>query len=112
MPADRLVTLRISATGTRNEFGEFVPGEVSEFPGVWATVLDAGSSDLETGGGVQVVQRKEFTIRWRADVLEAGPSRLDVVDEYDRLFLTEELTENTDPNNRRRFVTVVGVATT
>ena len=43
MPADRRITIEVSATGTRNMFGEYEPGDVTAIE-IWASRRD---SDLE-----------------------------------------------------------------
>ena len=110
MPADRIITLSIRAEGERNVHGEYIPGAVIASPTLWATVVDSGSSDVETVGGVDVVQRKDFTVRWRRDALVAGPQRVAIVDEYGHTFDVETIDENTNPANRRRFITLQAVA--
>ena len=72
MPADRLITLTVRAEGMRDDTGVYIPGTVIATLRPWVQVVDSGSSDLEDAGGVAVVRRKDFTLRWRADVIRGG----------------------------------------
>ena len=89
---------------------ENVPGQVHEY-GLWAQVSDAGSTDFEEDGGTRVERRRMFTIRWRRDVIASEPNLVSIIDEYGRDYKTAEITEATDPQNRRRFLDIVGVMT-
>ena len=45
MPADRRVTVKVSATGTRDSNGEFVDGDVTPI-GLWASRRDKSQEDI------------------------------------------------------------------
>ena len=109
MPLDRRITLRVASSGTRNEFDEYVPGALHEY-GLWALVSDTGATDDEEEVGTRVEQRRTFTIRWRRDAIDAGPSRVSIVDEYGRIYEAENITEDTDPMRRRRFLDITAKA--
>ena len=63
MPLDRPATVRITAPGTRNEYGEFVPGVETDYR-VWLTRVDAPAERDVTAEGNRVTTAGRFRVRW------------------------------------------------
>lgn len=110
MPPDRVITLRIRESGTRNDYGEYVPGQVTEHR-AWATRIDKSLEDIATEGGQSNEIRRTFRIRWRRDIVDAAAGFLDrlAVVENGQEFNVENLVEVED--GRRRFLDIEAVAT-
>lgn len=97
---DKRVTVRIHQVGDDGR-----PTSTTTDIGVWATVADSGSIDLFNAAG-SISQRKRFTIRWRRDVIDAGPTLLSLVDSNGHAFTIDTVEE--DPDRRRRFLILEG----
>ena len=67
MPLDRRITLMMAAPGHHDDHGEWVPGALTTTT-VWATLQDVGAEQLAQAGGTDVEVRRDYVIRWRADV--------------------------------------------
>ena len=102
MALDRVVTLHLEAEGTRDEDGNYIPGPTTDVR-VWAQLVDGGESDSLTSGGVIVVRRAVVTIRWRADVIDTPPSRMEFTDDYNVRYNVETVQ---DFAARRRFISI------
>ena len=63
MPLDRPATLRLMTAGSRNEFGEYLEGAVTEYR-VWLTRVDAPVDRDVTLEGTRVVTPGRFRLRW------------------------------------------------
>ena len=70
MAFDRIATFHIEEEGTNNEFGEYVPGPITDHR-IWADIEDFGESEVAVAGAFRIVRAARFRIRWRADW--AGP---------------------------------------
>ena len=103
---DRRITVNVTGPETRNEHGENVPGVVTPY-GVWAERRDAGSSDIDTPGGVIVQNRVEWAIRYRADFLSLDVTSISVTDSGLH-YSVETVAEGDD---RRRMLNLTGVST-
>ena len=73
MAFDRIATFHIEEEGTNNEFGEYVPGPITDHR-IWADIEDFGESEVAVAGAFRIVRAARFRIRWRADW--AGAARL------------------------------------
>lgn len=67
---DRVVDLTLRTEGSRNEFGEWVPG-TSTTRNVWASRRDTTLERNVTEGGSRQDIRRTYRVRWRADIVEA-----------------------------------------
>ena len=63
MPLDREITISRQEPGTRNQYGEFVPGASRRFT-MWASLNDLSLTDDPRPEGQLTVALKEYTIRW------------------------------------------------
>ena len=112
MPADRLITVNLTVEGMRNQYGEYVEGEVTPIR-TWATRMDKSQEDIESEGGSLNSTRRDWRIRWLA-ALDAAPiSMVSVVDggqTFDVLNVIEDTGRNGD--FRRRWLMIQGVHTT
>ena len=109
---DRIITVRVQAEGMRNEHGEFVEGAVTPIR-VWASRRDRDLTDIAEEGGTRGEARRDWRIRWRADLAGAATSSLAVQD--DRLEWTvDKLVEVTGRKGelRRRWLDIQGRYTT
>lgn len=104
MPLDRIITVNIEAEGHRDDQGDYIPGPVTSHR-MWARVTDGGSSDALAEGGIVVVKRAVWDVRYRRDILETIPNRLSVVDEYGTRYHVETVT---DYQARRRAIRITG----
>ena len=105
---DRLITIRIYAPGMFNAHGEFVPGEATDHPGIWCRFNSSGSVEIDDGSGIRTASRKTFLIRFRRDVIEAGPLRVEVIDEYNVTYDIDQIDESNSQLTRRRFIEMTG----
>ena len=106
---DRRITLRIQGPRTLNEYAEPVPGVITEHP-EWCTQEDGGFAEVTAFGGVAILNRKQFLIRWRRDVLDASKDQITIRDEYGDLYNVELINESFNPLSRRRFIVLSGIA--
>ena len=104
---DRVIQLHLRAEGTRNQHGEFVPGEFGDPITVWAIVSSGGLTEISTdGASITIGRRAVFDVRYRQDVIDAGPARLEVTDYRGDRFNVETITDYRD---RRRAMRITGV---
>ena len=73
MPLDREITISRQEPGTRNDFGEFVPGDLRRFT-MWATLNDLSLTDDPRTEGQLTVALREYTVRW-FDILSVTNSQ-------------------------------------
>ena len=115
MPADRKLTINVSATGTRNEHGEFVPGDVTAIS-VWASRRDKSQQDIEQEGGTRTEIRRDWRIRWDRRIALTPVGQLDVVEDgltFNVLNMIEVTRQGRGQADlRRRFLSIQGVFTT
>ena len=79
MPFDTRIRIDIEAIGTRNEFGEYVPGAVTSY-NIWADESGAGSGDVPTEGGLVITSGRTFIVRWFQALALAPEPLVSVVD--------------------------------
>ena len=111
MPADRRLTVLVSATGTRDQHGEFVPGDVTTIE-LWASRRDKSQEDIETEGGSLTSIRRDWRIRWDSRIADVPVARLEVVDSmvtFNVLNLAEVTRQGRGQDLRRRFLDIQGV---
>ena len=112
---DRILTLTIRTEGTRNEYGEWVPGTSTDYD-VWARRQDVGVERVVQEGGVRTDARRTYRIRWRSDVDELlrmdGLSRLSLTEMGQALSVVRivEVDEVYGMRSRRRFHVVEVIA--
>ena len=113
MPIDRLVTVRVSETGMRDQNGEYQPGSFVDHR-VWATRLDQTLEDITDTGGTRARGARDWRIRWRSDI--ANVTNLALVEVHDgaHVWNVENLIEDTGRNGltRRRWLNIQGVFST
>ena len=76
MPADRLIDVLISATGDRDDRGEYIPGEVTTIR-VWATKFDRSQEDIASEAGDREETRRDWRIRWDKRIADTPPPHTD-----------------------------------
>ena len=110
MPVDRIITVRTTTEGMRNEHGEFEPGVATDHT-VWASRFDASLTDVAESGGSRGETLRDWRIRYRADFAAiAELSRVTVIDDG-LTFNVQNLIEETgrDGITRRRWLRISGV---
>ena len=110
MPVDRIITVRTTTEGMRNEHGEFEPGVATDHT-VWASRFDASITDVAESGGSRGETLRDWRIRYRADFAAiAELSRVTVIDDG-LTFNVQNLIEETgrDGITRRRWLRISGV---
>ena len=121
MALDRPATLTIPAPGTRNQFGEFVPGAATEYR-VWLTRIDAPADRESNPEGLRTAQIGRFRTRWFAalasfDVSLNGSISIDGEGEWRLTGVDETNTGDTRTDAertvraRRRFLTLTAIRT-
>ena len=101
MPLDRRITIQ-TFKGTRGNDGEY-NGTWSDHAHVWADRRGAGSTDVETTGGIRVNEVVTWTIRYTADLAALGPDETRVVDSSGRMWSVSGIAES---DHRRRFLVI------
>ena len=114
MPADRRIIVQVQAEGFRDPAlqGEFVPGEIVDYP-MWASRRDQTLTDIATEGGTRDQARRTWRIRWNSLIASTPTDRLGVVDGT-LTFSVANMTEVTAqrggaPDLRRRFIDLEGL---
>ena len=101
MPLDRRITIQRN-DGERDERGEFMD-DWQDFAGVWAQQSGAGSVDSETPGGVLIISSRNYTVRYRSDLLSTDLNILRIVDADGNIWNIENIVES---DSRKRFVQI------
>ena len=115
MPFDRVITLRLFDEGTFQD-GIYEPGPATDYT-IWAEKEPAQVIEHLERGGIRIVDRITFRIRWRRDILEASPAQTEVIDDVGTRLGVVELRED-DPAagarraTRRRTLTIICEAST
>ena len=110
MPLDRRVTVNLTAT-TFNDEGEPITTVTASLP-LWATRTDGDVADTEEEGGSRDETRRDYRIRWRADIAGAFVSEVSVQDGA-LTFNALRVREETDSGRtRKRWLTIQGVHST
>ena len=91
---DRVITLERDVGGF-NDVGEYIADwqPVGGGP-IWAQQNAAGSSDVETEAGIIVTAVRNYTIRWREDLLNVSPAVLRIVDEFGHRWNVDSVAES------------------
>ena len=112
MALDRRITLAIQSAGHRNDFDEFIPGAIVNYP-VWAEYRPQDLERIATTGGILVVTYANWRVRYFGTLIEAAEdlTRINVIDEFGESFTTRNIYEDTGRNgqSRRRFIVIEGV---
>ena len=111
MPADRRITINVSAEGHRNEFGEFVEGTVTAL-GVWASRRDVGQERKLERGGTRDETSRDWRVRWDSRIASSHTSLLKVEDGEEIFTVTnmvEVSRQRGAPDLRRRFLDLQGI---
>lgn len=104
MPAlDRRIAITYRAAGSRDQHGEFVPGEVVWQRTVWARLETQASLTANlTAGGVRIADRVGYRIRYIPEVMQASLTQFQVTDDYGRAVAITAAVEPDD--TRRRYL--------
>ena len=112
MPADRRITINVSEEGTRNEHGEFVPGEVTPIA-AWARRRDVGQERKIERQGTRDETSRDWRVRWDSRIASIPTSRLKVEDGGETFTVINmvEVTEQRGgaPDLRRRWIDLQGI---
>ena len=110
MPVDRIITVRTTTEGMRNEHGEFEPGVATDHT-VWASRFDATIKDVAESGGSRGETQRDWRIRYRADFAAISELSQFSVFEDGVEFNVQNLIEETgrDGITRRRWLRISGV---
>ena len=111
MPADRRITINVSAEGHRNEFGEFVEGTVTPLE-VWASRRDQSLTDIATEGGTRDQGRRNWRIRWDARIANSTTANLEVVEgalTFTVANMSEVIAQRGAPDLRRKWIDLEGL---
>ena len=102
--------MRLSET-TLNDYGEAETRIVATLP-LWATRMDGDVADTEEEGGSRDETRRDYRIRWRADIAGAFVGEVSVQDGA-LTFNVLRVREETDRGRtRKRWLTIQGVHST
>ena len=119
MPLDRRITVNVTAPGGRNEHGEYVDGATTTLA-LWADVMTPDLEAIaEEGRGSLSVLRRDWRLRYRADIALSIPSNVTVTDgTLDTqgnlvVFVCQNILEETGrrAETRRRFLRLQGQKT-
>ena len=80
MPLDRPITVGIRGPDSFNQAGQFVPGEIEEYP-VFATALDISVERILSTGGARLDADRVFRVRWFEELAIAAVTSVSVTDE-------------------------------
>ena len=75
---------------------------------LWAEIANPEIFDSLNTEGSRDVRRKNFTIRWRRDVIDTPSTGCIMVDEYGLQYNVESTNEIVD-DTRKRFLTITGI---
>ena len=115
MPADRLITVMVSATGTRGGSGRYIDGETTALR-VWVYKHDLSLEDIVEAGGSRDTVNRRWRVRYDSRIYTTPTSRMDV-DDGGAHFNITHMNEITDQGRgrqplRRRFIDLSGVHST
>ena len=112
MPADRRITINVSAEGARNDQGEFVPGAVTAI-GAWASRRDVSQERKIERQGTRQETSRDWRVRWDSRIANS-PTTLLKVEDGAETFTVINMVEVTEqrrgaPDIRRRFLDLQGI---
>ena len=112
MPADRRITVNVSAEGYRDNTGEYVPGAVTPIA-VWASRRDVSQERVLERGGTRDETSRDWRIRWNALIAKTANSLLKVEDEGETFSIRNmvEVIEQRGgaPDLRHKFLDLTGI---
>ena len=114
MPADRRITINVSAEGTRPPElqGEHVPGTVTAIA-AWALRRDISEERKIERQGTRTETLRDWRVRWDSRIASTPVTRLKVVDGTETFTITNmvEVTAQRGgaPDLRRRFLDLQGI---
>ena len=114
MPADRRIIVQVQGEGLRDPDlqGEFVPGEIVDYP-VWASRRDVGQELKIEREGARDETSRDWRIRWNSKIASTPTARLKVEDGAETFQVVNmvEVTQQRGgaPDLRRRFLDLQGI---
>ena len=111
MPADRRITINVSAEGHRNEQGEYIPGVTTPIA-AWARRRDISEERRFDRGGTRSETTRDWRVRWDRRIA-LSPTLLLKVEDGGETFTITNMVEVTaqrgGPDIRRRFLDLQGI---
>ena len=115
MPADRLINVNLSATGARDDHGEYIPGDVTTIR-TWASKRDRSQEDINAEGGERMETRRDWRIRWDSRIAVHSVALMEVVDDkgwhWNMLNMVEVTRQRGAQDLRRRYLDIQAVFST
>ena len=102
MSFDTIITVWIAELGTRDEHGEYVPGEAIPYE-VWADESGAGSIDTPTEGGLIITSGRTFLVRWFQELAVALDTFVTVTDNLGQTWYSDGIGVS---DARQRFIVI------
>lgn len=102
---DRKIELTVEPAGSRNQFGEWVPG-AERTVSVWASYFDVEAEAAPTEAGLLLESYRDFTVRYRNDLAAVrNVARVGVTDDQGLPWQVKSIVELGQP--RKRFMRLV-----
>ena len=79
MPLDRQIEITYEGAGSRNRYGEYVPGTKTIFK-VWANRMDLNFDSDQQPEGKRSLIRRRYRVRWIHELSHASPSQIVIND--------------------------------
>ena len=98
---DRLITVTVTGESFRNDFGEFVPGTVANYP-TWAALRDTSAGEDLDASGNRDVGEVIWRARYTAELAAASTLTATVTDDTGRQWGVNRIIEVTGPDGRTR----------
>ena len=116
MPADRRITINVSAEGHRDQHGDYVPGAVTPIA-AWASRRDVSQELKVSRDGTRDLASRDWRVRWDSRIANSPARLLKVVDEGVEFIIVNmaEVTQQRErgaPELRRKFIDLEGVFST
>ena len=103
---DRKIVVLLAVPGTRNPAnGRWVPGAETRLE-VWGSREDLDSDRGVEMGGARPISDRRYFIRWRGDLVQVDPTRLEVEDEGARYGVITVMEHQADGRFRRRWMMI------
>ena len=115
MPADRRITINVTSEGHRNDFGEFVDGEITPIE-AWASRRDVSQELKVLREGTRDQASRDWRVRWDSRIANSPARLLKVVDGgvtfniINKVEVTRQ--RRGEPDLRRKFIDLEGVFST
>ena len=117
---DRRITVLIQQPGTRNMYGEYVPGAVVRQI-AWGFRTDRSLSDIVETGGLRNEAQRTYRIRWDRQIMASEVANLSFEDgsqtsdgtawNWDVVNMVERTGRMGQDTYRRRWIDLTGVYT-